>query len=86
MSQNILAQRLRKSVRTAQRYISELVELGLIKVIRRDSTSNAYKMLRKIDQNTSETSVDTAKVIRRKCKVLKKESKGNYNNILCHLY
>lgn len=46
-SQNKLAARLNKSVRTIQRYLGELIAKGLIIKKRRGSTSNEYKLIKK---------------------------------------
>lgn len=46
-SQNTLAARLNKSVRTIQRYIGELIAFGLIKKRRRGSISNEYEIAAK---------------------------------------
>lgn len=79
-SQNTLAARLRKSVRTIQRYITELIELGLIKVKRRGSTSNLYEVLNKISLKASAESAKIVKTIKEKCAGYKKQPKSNFNN------
>jgi len=48
-SQNYLANILRKSVRTIQRYLNELIAAGIIKKQRRGSTSNLYTITLKVD-------------------------------------
>lgn len=50
-SQNKLAARLNKSVRTIQRYLGELITKGLIIKKRRGSTSNEYKLIKKIGKS-----------------------------------
>jgi DNA-binding transcriptional MocR family regulator len=79
-SQKVLASRLRKSVRTVQRYITELIELGLLVVKRRGSTSNLYQVLKKVVKSTVKTAVKTANKIKQKCESHKKNSKNNFNN------
>lgn len=79
-SQKTLAEKLRKSVRTVQRYITELIELGLIKVKRRGSTSNLYEVLKKVSIKASETASKTSVAIKKKCASYKKQSKSNFNN------
>lgn len=46
-SQNTLAQRMNKCIRTIQRYLRELMENGIIKIVRRGSVSNLYQLLTK---------------------------------------
>ncbi|WP_291583415.1 helix-turn-helix domain-containing protein [Clostridium sp. UBA6640] len=48
-SQGYLANILRKSVRTIQRYLNELITAGIIKKQRRGSTSNLYTITLKVD-------------------------------------
>lgn len=79
-SQKTLAEKLRKSVRTIQRYITELVELGLIKVRRRGSTSNLYEVLGKISLKAAQVCAKTAKSIDEKCTSFKKKSNSTFNN------
>lgn len=52
-SQNTLAAKLNKSVRTVQRYLGELISKGLIMKRRRGSTSNEYTLIKKIVKNAS---------------------------------
>lgn len=47
-SQNYLAEKLNKSVRTIQRYIEELINAGLLKKKRRGSISNIYTVMLKV--------------------------------------
>lgn len=79
-SQKTLAEKLRKSVRTIQRYITELVELGLIKVKRRGSTSNLYEVLGKVSLKAAEACAKTTKTIKEKCTSFKKKSNSTFNN------
>lgn len=79
-SQKTLAEKLRKSVRTIQRYITELIKFGLIKVKRRGSTSNLYEVLKKVSLKASETFVKTADAIKKKCTSYKKQPNSNFNN------
>ena len=80
-SQKVLASRLRKSVRTVQRYITELIELGLIAVKRRGSTSNLYKVLKKVVKGKAEAVSKTVSKVKQKCEGYKKAAKGNFNNL-----
>lgn len=52
-SQNTLAAKLKKSVRTIQRYLGELISKGLIRKRRRGSISNEYEMVDKANKNTA---------------------------------
>jgi hypothetical protein len=52
-SQNTLAIRLNKSVRTIQRYIGELIACGLIIKRRRGSISNEYEIVAKACKDTA---------------------------------
>lgn len=52
-SQNTLAAKLSKSVRTVQRYLGELISKGLIMKRRRGSTSNEYQLVKKAVKNAS---------------------------------
>jgi DNA-binding transcriptional MocR family regulator len=79
-SQRVLASRLRKSVRTVQRYITELIELGLLVVKRRGSTSNLYQVLKKVVKSKAEAVSKTVSKIKQKCESSKKKSKSNFNN------
>ena len=55
-SQKTLGTRLKKCVRTIQRYINELVTAGMIKIKRRGSISNVYIMAYKsVSQKISKT-------------------------------
>lgn len=76
-AQKTLGEKLRRSVRTIQRYIKELVEAKLIEVIRRGSNSNYYKMLRKAAQKSIQNTISTIKTAVEKHK---SSSKGNFNN------
>lgn len=76
-SQKTLGERLRRSVRTVQRYIKELVEAKLIEVIRRGSNNNYYKMMRKAAQKSIQNTISTIKAAAEKHK---SSSKGNFNN------
>jgi DNA-binding transcriptional MocR family regulator len=79
-SQKVLASRLRKSVRTVQRYITELSELGLLVVKRRGSTSNLYQVLKKVVKSKAEAVSKTVSKIKQKCESSKKKSKSNFND------
>lgn len=50
-SQETLGKRMRKSVRTIQRYLNELINASLIKKTRRGSISNEYEIVRKSMEN-----------------------------------
>lgn len=50
-SQETLGKRMRKSVRTIQRYLNELIDASLIKKTRRGSISNEYEVIRKSMEN-----------------------------------
>ena len=50
-SQETLGKRMRKSVRTIQRYLNELIDASLIKKTRRGSISNEYELIRKSMEN-----------------------------------
>lgn len=76
-SQKTLGEKLRRSVRTVQRYIKELVEAKLIEVIRRGSNNNYYKMLRKAAQKSIQNTISTIKTA---AKRHKSSSKGTFNN------
>lgn len=75
-SQKTLGEKLRRSVRTVQRYIKELVDARLIEVIRRGSNNNYYKMVRKAAQKSIQNTISTIKAAAEK----HKSSKGNFNN------
>lgn len=60
-SEKLLAQKLHKSVRTVQRYLKHLVQLGILKVKRRGSISNLYILLCKKVQQTAAKVVDKVK-------------------------
>lgn len=51
-SQITLGERMRKSVKTIQRYLNELIAAKLVKKQRRGSISNQYEILRKSMENT----------------------------------
>lgn len=53
-SQFYLAEKLCKSVRTIQRYLIELVQEGYIKIKRRGSISNVYKIVNKVTSTVKE--------------------------------
>jgi DNA-binding transcriptional regulator YhcF (GntR family) len=44
-SQKTLAEHMKKCTRTIQRYLKELLDNGIIKIMRRGSTSNLYQLL-----------------------------------------
>ncbi|WP_194190351.1 helix-turn-helix domain-containing protein [Clostridium chrysemydis] len=67
-SQEYLAKKLNKSVRTIQRYLTELEDRNLIKKQRRGSISNLYTILLKQLEN-----------IANKVKARSKKAKGNSN-------
>lgn len=54
-SQNTLAQRMNKCIRTIQRYLKELMENGIIKIKRRGSVSNLYQLLTKAAEKAKHT-------------------------------
>lgn len=76
-SQKTLGEKLRRNVRTVQRYIKELVEAKLIEVIRRGSNNNYYKMLRKAAQKSIQNTISNIKAAAKKHK---SSSKGAFNN------
>ncbi|WP_035294137.1 helix-turn-helix domain-containing protein [Clostridium sp. KNHs214] len=49
-SQNTLAARMHKSIRTIQRYLKTLKDLGLVIIKRRGSTSNLYILPKKLNK------------------------------------
>lgn len=53
-SQKTLAGRMNKCVRTIQRYLKELMRKGVIKIMRRGSTSNLYQLLNNIASNVKQ--------------------------------
>lgn len=65
-SQNYLAEKLNKSVRTIQRYIDELIDAGLLKKKRRGSISNLYVVMLKVLSQKVESVLDKVKEIRNK--------------------
>ncbi|QAT40992.1 helix-turn-helix domain-containing protein [Clostridium sp. JN-9] len=54
-SQNTLAQRMNKCIRTIQRYLKELIENGIIIIKRRGSVSNLYQLLTKAAKKAKQT-------------------------------
>ncbi|WP_051931682.1 MULTISPECIES: helix-turn-helix domain-containing protein [Clostridiaceae] len=62
-SQNTLATRMNKSIRTIQRYLKTLKNLGLVIIKRRGSTSNLYILPKKLNKKVQET----AQKIQKKC-------------------
>ncbi|URZ18774.1 helix-turn-helix domain-containing protein [Clostridium felsineum] len=60
-SQLTLGEKLNRSVRTIQRYLKELESKGYVAKKRRGSTSNIYKMLKKVIQQKIEKSINSAK-------------------------
>lgn len=49
-SQSYLGKVLNKSSKTIQRYLEELISLGLVKSIRRGSSSNLYVVVDKVNE------------------------------------
>lgn len=88
-SQNTLAAKLNKSVRTVQRYLGELIGKRLIIKKRRGSTSNEYQIVEKAISNTSSkkkknykrkpSAVEPAAKPRSKEKSFSAYSQRNYN-------
>lgn len=74
-SQDYLAKKLNKSVRTIQRYLEELIKENLIEKKRRGSISNIYTMVLKMVSQKSKTMVDSVKEIKKRCE------KKNQDNI-----
>lgn len=70
-SQETLAKKLRRTVRTVQRYIKELVEHNLIKITRRGSTSNLYTIVAKIGKQVANN------IKERVDKIIKNNTKTN---------
>ncbi|WP_138205072.1 helix-turn-helix domain-containing protein [Haloimpatiens lingqiaonensis] len=66
-SQNTLAARMKKSIRTIQRYLKTLKDLGLVIIKRRGSTSNLYILPKKLNKKVQET----AQKIQEKCSAFK---------------
>jgi hypothetical protein len=52
--QSYLAEKLNRSVRSIQRYIIELVKIKMIKIKRRGSISNVYKIVNKVTSTVKE--------------------------------
>lgn len=76
-SQNYLAEKLNKSVRTIQRYIEELISAGLLKKKRRGSISNIYTVMLKVV--TQKVNALVEKVKDMKDKNTKAQSQKGYN-------
>lgn len=85
-SEATLATKLNRSIRTVQRYLKELVNSGLILVIRRSHRTNLYKLTKKQPSLNGNKSVDS---IKEKCTnyaaASKRKSKtppssGHFNN------
>lgn len=73
-SQKYLAEKLNKSVRTIQRYISELLDCGLLKKKRRGSISNLYTVMLKV-------ATQKAAIIESKVKEIKEKSQNHVKSI-----
>ncbi|WP_102401376.1 helix-turn-helix domain-containing protein [Haloimpatiens massiliensis] len=78
-SQNTLATRMNKSIRTIQRYLKTLKDLGLVIIKRRGSTSNLYILPKKLNKKVQQT----AQKIQEKCSgfsaALKTKKNANSN-------
>ena len=80
-SQKTLGEKLRRSVRTIQRYIKELVEAKLIQVIRRGANNNNYyKLVRKAAQKSIRNTLSIIKAAADKHKSSQNSNKGYFNN------
>lgn len=77
-SQNYLAEKLNKSVRTIQRYIEELINAGLLKKKRRGSISNIYTVMLKVV--TQKVNALVEKVKDMKDRNTKAQSQKGYNH------
>ena len=60
-SQKYLAEKLKKSIRTVQRYLNELMEASLITKKRRGSISNLYTLMQKRIKEKMDKAIDKAK-------------------------
>ncbi|WP_029452023.1 helix-turn-helix domain-containing protein [Clostridium algidicarnis] len=86
-SQDYLAKKLNKSVRTIQRYLEELITEKLIEKKRRGSISNIYTMVLKIVSQKAKTMVDSVKEIKKRAEKkdedniheLNRNTKESYN-------
>lgn len=79
-SQNTLAAKLNKSVRTIQRYLKELIDAKLIQAKRRGSISNIYTIISKKMQQVGQKVVNKAKNAYKDYKNNKKDSTfSNYS-------
>lgn len=76
-SQRYLADKLKKSVRTIQRYIDELIVNKLIKKKRRGSITNVITVIAKVINKNKEKVV---KAFERAYKSCKNKVKGNFNS------
>lgn len=65
-SQRYLSEKLNKSVRTIQRYISELLNCGLLKKKRRGSISNLYTVMLKVTAQKTAAIVNKVREIKGK--------------------
>lgn len=72
-AQKTLAEAINKSVRTIQRYLKKLKELGYINIKRRGSISNVYSILIKIAQQKAD---NLRKEIKEKINKVKSNSKN----------
>lgn len=76
-----LEEKLRRSIRTIQRYIKELIEAKLIQVIRKGANNNNYyKLLRKAVQKSIRNTISTVKAAADKHRSFQNSNKGNFNN------
>lgn len=80
-SQSYLANILRKSVRTIQRYLNELIAAGIIKKQRRGSTSNLYTITLKVDPIEHQKNSLSKKNKNIKSKNIKTKKESIWNNI-----
>lgn len=80
-SQNYLANVLKKSIRTIQRYLNELIAAGIIKKKRRGSISNIYTILGKKILQQVDKAVNKAKNAYKSYKnKYKKEKVSSFND------
>lgn len=63
-SQKYLAEKLNRSVKSIQRYLSELLECGLISKRRRGSISNIYTVMLKVISQSAKALVNTVKELK----------------------
>lgn len=75
-SQKYLAEKLNRSVKSIQRYLSELLECGLISKRRRGSISNIYTVMLKVISQRAKALVNTVKGLKDKSPI---KNKKKYN-------